>query len=187
MERLHRMKETLMNHVQNEIGNFEQADAKELGEAVDMIKDFAEAIYYCTITEAMEGDKKKGHHYYTPMRYDYNPPYYYEERFDPWRDMDRPDGKMYYTGSKMPMEKEYPYHLEFRDKREGRSPMSRKMYMEAKEMKHGKEAQMKELEKYMQELTEDMTEMIIGASPDEKQLLQKKISTLAAKIESINV
>jgi hypothetical protein len=35
----------------------------------------------------------------------------------------------------------------------------------------------------MQELANDMTDMIQDASPEEKQLLQTKISTLAAKIK----
>jgi hypothetical protein len=55
--------------------------------------------------------------------------------------------------------------------------------MEAKEG-HGDEThRMKELESYMQELTTDIAEMIKDASPGEKQLLQKKISSLAQKIE----
>ena len=29
-----------------------------MGEAIDMIKDLSEAIYYCTITEAMEKSDK---------------------------------------------------------------------------------------------------------------------------------
>jgi len=33
--------------------NLESANTKELGEAVDMIKDLSEAEYYCSITEAM--------------------------------------------------------------------------------------------------------------------------------------
>lgn len=41
-----------MNHLEN-------VDTKELGEAVDMIKDFSEAIYYCTITESMEKAEKE--------------------------------------------------------------------------------------------------------------------------------
>ena len=41
---------------------------------------------------------------------------------------------------------------------------------------------MHELEKYMQELTGDLMEMIEGASADEKQMLQKKLSMLATKI-----
>jgi hypothetical protein len=74
-----------------------------------------------------------------------------------------------------------------RDNREGRSPVSRKGYMEGKEMHHPKEKQMKELEKYMQELTSDITEMIQGTSPEEKQLLQKKIATLAEKVGQVSV
>jgi hypothetical protein len=68
-----------------------------------------------------------------------------------------------------------------RDEREGRSPHNRRMYMEAKGTKD-KAAQLRELEKYMQELTSDMVEMIQDSSPEEKQYLEKKISALAAKI-----
>ena len=56
-------------------------------------------------------------------------------------------------------------------------------YMEAKEMHHDKEVQMKELEKYMQELGSDITEMIQDASPEEKQMLQQKLSLLITKIK----
>ena len=65
---------------------------------------------------------------------------------------------------------------------EGRSHISRKMYMEAKEMNKDKAAQLRELEKYMQELSSDITEMIADASPEEKQYLEKKITALASKI-----
>jgi hypothetical protein len=41
---------------------------------------------------------------------------------------------------------------------------------------------MQELEKYMHELTTDITEMIEGASAEEKQMLKTKISALATKI-----
>lgn len=75
--------------------------------------------------------------------------------------------------------------IEFRDTREGRSPTSRKMYMESKELNHDKAKKMKELEKYMQELTLDIAEMIEDSSPEEKQLLHKKITALASKIETL--
>jgi hypothetical protein len=42
---------------------------------------------------------------------------------------------------------------------------------------------MQELEAYMQELAQDMSEMIQEASPEEKQLLQQKIATLASKVK----
>ncbi len=70
----------------------------------------------------------------------------------------------------------------YRDNREGRSYASRKMYMEAKEMKKDKASQLRELEKYMQELSQDIVEMISDSSPEEKQYLEKKISALASKV-----
>jgi hypothetical protein len=42
--------------------------------------------------------------------------------------------------------------------------------------------QLKELDKYMQELTNDMVDLIQEASQEEKQYLEKKIAGLAAKI-----
>ena len=182
------------------MSHLDSVDTKELGEVIDMVKDLEEAIYYCTITKAMEEKEKNGgsehHHYYTEYRY--------PETYN-YRDMDRSNGRMYYNempttyatngnssssnngsnssssngGSRTYMEMEYPM---MRDRREGRSPMSRKSYMEAKEMHQPKTTQMKELEKYLQELSSDITEMIQDASPEEKAFLEKKISTLATKI-----
>jgi hypothetical protein len=54
MERLKYMKEALISCVEKELGNLLEADSKELGEAIDMIKDLEETIYYSTITKAME-------------------------------------------------------------------------------------------------------------------------------------
>ena len=60
IEQMKMMKHTLMNCVQGQMGDLTSVDAKELGEAVDMIKDLSEAIYYCTITESMEkSDREK--------------------------------------------------------------------------------------------------------------------------------
>ncbi len=81
-------------------------------------------------------------------------------------------------------EREFPGA--FQDEREGRSPRSRRMYMEAKETKQDKATQMKELEHYMQELAQDVTEMIEGSSPEERQYLSKKISALATKLSQTN-
>ena len=194
MEQLKHMKDTLVSCIQSQMSHLDTVDTKELGEVIDMVKDLEEAMYYCTITKAMEEKEKvKEHHYYTEYRY-------------PERDMDRENGKMYYNS--MPMTytengkmyygengssssnsssqgtrnySEYEYPM-MRDKREGRSPMSRRTYMEAKEMHQPKTTQMKELEKYLQELSSDITEMIQDASPEEKSFLEKKIQALATKI-----
>lgn len=151
MERLKSMKETLMCCVQSQMGHLDTVDTKELGEVVDMIKDFSEAIYYQTITDAME---EKGHE-----REEYR---YYTERYMPvdYRMMDRGDGRMYYGGMGHDTsiresaehhgewrEREMPFLM--RDEREGRSHMSRKTYMESKEMHHDKNVKLKDLEKYM--------------------------------------
>lgn len=168
MERLKKIEDILINAVHAEMSDLGKANAKELGEVIDMIKDIEEAMYYCSIVEAMEEEQydKRG---YTP----------YLNYIDPYlkgRDVEWKKGKMYY-GEKghMPME--------IRDYREGRSPMGRRGYMEAKEMHKDKHTQMQELEKYMQELSEDITEMIMDATSEEKAVLQQKLSTLASKIK----
>ena len=154
MERLHHIKNAIICCVEDEINNLAEVDTAELGEAIDMIKDLEEAIYYATITRAMNEKEDWTTRTHTPAA---------------------------------------NHHIEMnssfyaRDVKEGRSPYNRKMYLEAKEMHHGKEVQMKELENYMQELTEDVVEMIKDSSPEEKQLMQKKIATLAEKVGKINV
>ena len=177
IEQMKMMKTTLMNCVQGQMGDLTSVDAKELGEAVDMIKDLSEAIYYCTITESMEKSDKDKEKYY-PVDY--------------YRDMDKPYGYMYYTDShgvshpsanmSTGAQGTRNYPIEIRDYREGRSPMTRKTYMERKMHGGGKEVQVQELEKYMHELTNDIMEMLEGASMEEKQMLKNKISTLATKI-----
>jgi hypothetical protein len=160
-----------------------------------MIKDLSEAIYYCSIVKAMEESEKEGkgrevHHYYEPMTYNdrsngrmYYPEYNANTMFYPY---------MYYTegnrgndGARQSMGErrnytETPVHM--RDYREGRSGEYRRMYMESQEMHKDKAVKMQELEKYMHELSNDMTEMITDASPEEKQIMKNKLTTLAGKI-----
>ena len=45
---------------------------------------------------------------------------------------------------------------------------------------------MRELENYMQELTQDIVEMIEGASQEEKQYLSKRVAALANKLAQVN-
>ena len=195
MKQLEQMKEILVGAVQGQMTHLENVDTKELGEAIDMIKDLAEAIYYCTVTEAMEGKEPVGGHRETM----YYPVMYYQDRED-WRPED-PYKRRYYdgngnsqgstsgststssSGSGTRHYSERDLGEIMRDRREGRSPMMRKMYMESKEMHKDKATSMHELEKYVQELTSDLMEMIEDASVEEKQLLSNKISTLATKIK----
>ena len=183
MDKYKSMKDTLVAQVQTQLGNLENVDAKELGEVVDMIKDLEEAMYYCSITKAMdesERQKSRQHYYSEPYYYDY------EGRISPdYRDMDRDKwNRMYYGGQPVDGNR-MSRGMESigRDRREGRSPISRRSYMESKEMHQDKITAMKDLEKYMQELSSDICEMIENASPEEKQLLQKKIVALSNKIQ----
>lgn len=204
MEHLKRMKEKLVNCVETEInGNLECTNTQELGEAVDMIKDLSEAIYYVTITEAMEGKGKYGHE---TSKHNYN--YYPNDNvmYYPGNDTMYASGKggymtTRYTGGMYDksdyMNPHYPDHNRYyqpphypsepiysgRDMEyDGRSPIARRRYMDSKRM-NDKNSQMRELEQYTQELTNDLVDMIKDASPEEKQLLQQKITLLASKIK----
>ena len=119
--------------------------------------------------------------YYMPLDVykDYSP--------EELRDMDRHTmGRMYYTdnanGGSMATRMQGGMNGG-RDNREGRSGMSRRGYMEAKEMGKDKGEKMKELENYMKELSSDVTEMISDASPEEKSMLKSKMQTLLQKIQ----
>ena len=180
-DRLQHMKETLMCAVEMQLCELGEVDTKELGEAIDMIKDLEEAIYYCTVTEAMNKPThkmEKQDHY---QEYE-NGRMYYNDGGNSGRNyMD--SGRNYMdSGHQSSHGMSYMDEPMWRDEREGRSYNSRRMYMEAKEMKKDKASQLRELEKYMQELTQDMTEMIGDASTDEKSYLEKKLSALATKI-----
>lgn len=199
MERLKQIKESLVSCIQSQITHLDSVDTEELGDVIDMVKDLEEAIYYCTITKAMEeGDKEERSKYFLDYKYPYKDDYtmypYREER-----DLDRGLGRMYYNGNESnskgrssnsqsegnnSYDKVLEWPSEMRDRREGKSWRSRKSYIESKEMHHEKSEQMKELEKYMQELSSDIIEMIEEATPEEKQFLSSKISTLASKISS---
>lgn len=166
-----------MSQVESQMGNLQCVDAKELGEVIDMIKDLEEAIYYCTVVEAMNKPEMEPNTYY----------------YDEGRMMGGGRNGSNNSGGRSSMsssgggvnryyERELP--LDLHDDREGRSPRQRRMYMETKEMHGDQIKRMRELEKYMQELATDITEMIEDATPEEKQMLQKKIAALATKVNA---
>jgi len=55
------------------------------------------------------------------------------------------------------------------------------MYMESRKSGDDQKS-MKELEHYMKDLGEDLTEMIVSSTPEEKQVLANKLQQLAMKI-----
>ena len=125
--------------------------------------------------------------YETPIEYHMTPEMYREHDPEYYRDMDRDMGRLYYTETGMRENTGNSSRTGMRDGREGRSGMSRRSYMQTKEMhpdnsQESKQAKMKELEKYMGELSGDITEMIAGASNEEKTMLKAKLQTLMQKI-----
>ena len=211
--RMHDMIEKLSECAKCEIDKgIENIDSCEMGQVTDMMKDLAEAMYYRTLMKAMEESSADetmemferygdGRRYYDRYRYadgrfapkgrgtrrGYDePPYwhmtpemYREMEHD--RDMDRSSGRMYYTEPKMTPDGG------MRDRREGKSGMSRRSYMESKELHKGntpedKDAKMHDLERYMKELSEDMAELISDMTPEERTMTKSKLSTLVSKM-----
>ena len=134
-------------------------------------------------------DEPMGDYEMTPEMYRmYSPEYY--------RDMDRMDGKMYYTsnsssgnmssqgGSMSGSQGGSRGYSDGRDSREGRSGQSRKSYMETKEMHKGntpedKEAKKKELDKWMTDIGSDIKELVHDMSSEEKTVAKQKLTNLA--------
>lgn len=180
----------------------ESVDTCEMGKVIDMIKDLAEAMYYRTLTKSMDEsedeeilkmfdrygrDKRFYDHYryedgrFAPKgrgtyRRNYDEPMWHMTP-EMYRDMDRePYGRMYYTE---------PTHMH--DSREGKSGMSRRTYMDTRDAhkantQQDKEAKMHDLEAYMRELSDDLTELIADMIPEEKNLAKSKLSTLVSKM-----
>lgn len=143
-KRLRCAEDMIMCEIEKQLTNIQCADTKELGEAIDMVKDIEEAIYYITSSKAM---KEK-------------------------EEMEKEEVE----------EEEMEMKMEERDHRKGKSFLSRKRYMEAKEWNKDKAYLLKELEKYMIDVTADIMEIVEDASMEEKQYLEKKVNSLASKI-----
>ena len=208
IKRMHEMIEKLSEAAECEFGKgIENVDTCEMDKVVDMMKDLSEAMYYRTLTKAMQesdteeimemfdkyGDDAK--RYYDMWRYKSGrfapkgrgtrrgyeePPYYhmtpdqYKEH-DPeyWRDMDRKDGKMYYTE---------PITMESRYDKAKRGYEESKMTHKENTPEH-KQAKMKDLEAYLKELSEDVTQLLSDATPEERAMVRGKMQVLTQKIQ----
>lgn len=209
VKRIHEIREKLTECTKSQFDKgIDHVDTCEVGKAIDMIKDLAEAEYYAVLAITMqESDPDEvmemferygdgGRRYYDHYRYDdgrfapkgrgtyrrvyEEPPYYHMTPEMYHRDMDRDMGRMYYTETSSTS-------AGMRDAREGRSGMSRRAYMENKELhkantQQDKEAKVRDLNTYMTELANDMTEIINDATPEEKTVLRNKLSALVTKI-----
>ena len=208
IKRMHEMIEKLSEAAECEFSKgIENVDTCEMGKVADMMKDLSEAMYYRTLTKAMqESDTEEimemfdkygddGKRYYDMWRYKSGrfapkgrgtrrgyeePPYYhmtpdqYKEH-DPeyWRDLDRKDGKMYYTE---------PITMESRYDKAKRGYEESKMTHKENTPEH-KQAKMKDLESYLKELSEDVTQLLSDATPEERAMVRGKMQVLTQKIQ----
>lgn len=212
IKRMHCMIEKLAECAEKQFDNgIESVDTAEMGQVTDMLKDLAEAMYYRTLTKAMDDSDPEeimemferygdgGRRYYDHYRYadgrfapkgrgtyrrGYDePPYYHMtpemyRSMENYRDMDRQDGRMYYTEPSM----NSGVHTE------SRYDMAKRNYTESKELHRGntpedKEQKMKELEKYLREIGSDIAELISDASTEEKNLLKNRMQVIMQKIQ----
>lgn len=180
MESLKKICGHLEDCVLGELGKDKsQVDAKELGEVVDAIKDIKMAIYYASITDAMENAEygkdydENGKLYYSGRKgaykgkYEATEPYmdYYTEpdyRMTPeqMRDMDKKQGKMYYTNPTMRHMKRYYDNKGVMDEN----------------------VKVQSLEEDMREISDEITGMVTEMSNAEKTMLRTKLQNLVNKI-----
>lgn len=159
-----------------------QVDAKELGEVVDAIKDIKMAIYYASITEAMEDAEygkdydERGKLYYSSRRRDSRGRYMYTDAVEPdyrmpadqyrdetpehMRDMDKKQGRMYYTNPTMRHMKRYYDNKGVMDEN----------------------VKVQSLEEDMREISDEITGMVTEMSNTEKTMLRTKLQNLVNKI-----
>ena len=212
VKRMYCMIEKLAECAEKQFDNgIESVDTAEMGQVTDMMKDLAEAMYYRTLTKAMDDSDPEeimemferygdgGRRYYDHYRYadgrfapkgrgsyrrGYDePPYYHMtpemyRSMENYRDMDRRDGRMYYSEPSM----NSGVHTE------SRYDMAKRNYTESKELHRSntpedKEQKMKELEKYLREIGSDIAELISDASTEEKNLLKNRMQVIMQKIQ----
>lgn len=151
-------------------------DNDDIMRMLEQYEDYPDRRYYDAYRYANGRFAPKGRGTY--RRGYEEPPYYHMTPEMYHRDMDRDMGRMYYTETSS---------SGMRDAREGRSGMSRRTYMENKELHKAntpadKEAKVRDLNTYMTELATDMSEIINDATPEEKSVLKSKLSALVTKI-----
>lgn len=158
----------------------EESENEDNMRAIEMYDDYPERRYYDNYRYKTSGRfAPKGKGSYMPRRgydeqqyYHMNPDMYREHDPEYYRDMDRKDGKMYYTE---PITTESRYDKAKRGYEE--SKMTHK-----ENTPESKQAKMRDLEMYLKELSEDVTQLIADATPEERSMVKTKMQTLTQKI-----
>ena len=147
---------------------------------IEMYEDYPERRYYDNYRYKTSGrfaPQGKGSYmprrgYEEPPYYHMNPDMYREHTPEYYRDMDRIDGKMYYTE---------PVTMESRYDKAKRGYEESKRAQKENTPEH-KQAKMKDLEMYLKELSEDVTQLLTDATPEERSMVKNKMQVLTQKI-----
>ena len=164
----------------NIVEAMKEAENEDNMRAIEMYEDYPERRYYDNYRYKTSGrfaPKGKGSYmprrgYEEPPYYHMNPDMYREHTPEYYRDMDRKDGKMYYTE---------PITMESRYDKAKRGYEESKMTHKENTPEH-KQAKMKDLEMYLKELSEDVTQLIADATPEERSMVKNKMQILTQKI-----
>lgn len=164
----------------NIVEAMKEAENDDNMRAIEMYKDYPDSRYYDNYRYKTSGRfAPKGKGSYMPQRGYDEPPYYHmnpdmyrEHTPEYYRDMDRKDGKMYYTE---------PIAMESRYDKAKRGYEESKMTHKENTPEH-KQAKMKDLEMYLKELSEDVTQLLADATPEERSMVKNKMQVLTQKL-----
>ena len=144
-------------------------DNEDIMRMLEQYEDYPERRFYDHYRYADGRFAPKGRGTY---RRGYEEPPYWHMTPEMYRDMDKENGRMYYTE---PMYTESRYES------------AKRAYTESKELHKGnepqdKEAKMRELEKYMKEMSDDLLNLMKGMSQEEMNMAKSKLSVLVSKM-----
>ena len=144
-------------------------DNDDIMRMLERYEDYPERRFYDHYRYADGRFAPKGRGTY---RRGYEEPPYWHMTPEMYRDMDKENGRMYYTE---------PMHTE------SRYESAKRAYTESKELHKGndpqdKEAKMRELEKYMKEMSDDLLNLMKGMSQEEMNMAKSKLSVLVSKM-----
>ena len=144
-------------------------DNEDIMRMFERYEDYPERRFYDHYRYADGRFAPKGRGTY---RRGYEEPPYWHMTPEMYRDMDKENGRMYYTE---PMYTESRYES------------AKRAYTESKELHKGnepqdKEAKMRELEKYMKEMSDDLLNLMKGMSQEEMNMAKSKLSVLVSKM-----
>ena len=144
-------------------------DNEDIMRMFERYEDYTERRFYDHYRYADGRFAPKGRGTY---RRGYDEPPYWHMTPEMYRDMDKENGRMYYTE---------PMHTE------SRYESAKRAYTESKELHKGnepqdKEAKMRELEKYMKEMSDDLLNLMKGMSQEEMNMAKSKLSVLVSKM-----